>query len=122
VTMRDGDVAYYLDGEPDGTGLIQYALQDSAQPLRIGNRGDLFTDFLGRMDDVAIFDGALSNGEIAEIMAGDFSNFGADQGDFSITNFSRSGDVISLTWLSLPGEGLHDRAMPERPFCMSRDA
>ena len=49
---------------------------DSDATLRIGNRADLVTDFLGKMDDVAIFDGGLSPEQINDVMSGDFRAFG----------------------------------------------
>jgi hypothetical protein len=103
VTIEDGRVALYVDGAPDGRAINPRAPLDSTAPLRIGNRGDLVTDFLGRMDDVAIFDGALPQAQIAEIMAGDFGRFGVGA-DFCITAFDLLGGEVTLTWKSRPGQ------------------
>ena len=105
VTLKDHFVTFYRDGMLDGTGLIPNPLLDSAASLRIGNRGDLFTGFLGRMDEVALFKGALTQGELAEIMTGDFSRFGVTDTPFAITSISYDPGTpsFSITFNSLPG-------------------
>ncbi len=105
LTMKNQEVIFYLDGVPDGTGFLLSPLEDSAAPLRIGNRGDLFTDFLGRMDDVAIFDGALTPEQLALVMAGDFSEVGYGSGPFAITDltYDLEASSVTLTFNSRPG-------------------
>lgn len=105
VALKNEEAVFYLDGVPDGSGLILSPLEDSIAPLRIGNRGDLFTDFLGRMDDVAIFDGALTQEQLAQVMAGDFSEVGYGSGPFQITDLAYNPETPSatLTFNSRPG-------------------
>lgn len=76
VTMSGNTVSFYRDGVLTQTGTVSTSIADAGGPLYIGNRQDLQLDFLGRMDDVAIFDGALSVGQINAIRSGDFSAFG----------------------------------------------
>lgn len=75
VTMEGQSVTHYLDGVESGTGTIAALLADNDDILMIGSRNDLVTQWIGRMDDVAIFDEALSAEEIGTIMGGDFSGF-----------------------------------------------
>ena len=82
------EVFFYFDGLPDGQGIIDVELEDSDTPLKIGNRHDLFVDFLGRLDDVAIFNGGLSADQVAAIKDGDFSEFGIGSSGFAITDIT----------------------------------
>jgi len=101
AVTRIGDaVTFYYDGQLDSTGVITRALADSGTPLRIGNRNDLVTDFLGRMDDVVIFDGGLNSDEIMEIRAGDFSSFGVGELELTVT---RDGGGLRFEWNSRTG-------------------
>jgi len=107
VTRIGDDVTFYYDGQADGQGVTAQPLLDSDATLRIGNRTDLVTDFLGKMDDVAIFAGGLSPDQITTIMGGDFSEFGAGGGSaFRINDIVYSGGKtpsVSFTFNSRPG-------------------
>jgi hypothetical protein len=110
VSKIGSDVFLYLDGLLDGQGTIDAELVDSDTPLKIGNREDLFVDFFGRLDDVAIFNGGLSADQIVAIKDGDFSEFGIGSSGLEITNITyfddylNSGDpAVSLTFNSRPG-------------------
>ncbi len=110
VSKIGSDIFFYYDGLPDGQGIIDSELQDSDTPLKIGNRDDLFVDFLGRLDDVAIFNGGLSADQIVAIKDGDFSEFGVGSSGLEITNvtyidnYLDSGNpAVSLTFNSRPG-------------------
>ena len=76
VTMSGANVTFYRDGSAFFTGSLTTTTGDAGNPLYIGNRPDLALDFLGRMDDVAIFSGALDSTQINAIKGGDFSAFG----------------------------------------------
>lgn len=76
VTMSGSTVSFYRNGVLTQTGTVSGPIADAGGPLYIGNRQDLQLDFLGRMDDVAIFDGALSVAQINAIRNGDYSAFG----------------------------------------------
>lgn len=102
VTMTGGVVRTYYDGVLGSVGTNLAPLLDSTATLRIGNRDDLGTDFLGRMDDVAIFNIALSQSQLKTIMAGDFSQFGVTSG-FAIRSIDVSGGQVTLTWPSQTG-------------------
>jgi hypothetical protein len=80
VTMSGTSVKVYRNGAQVGpTGTISISMGDNDGPLYIGNRPNLQLDFLGRMDDVAIFNEALSVGQIGDIMSGDFTAFGVPE-------------------------------------------
>ncbi|MDA7881608.1 hypothetical protein N9A94_04820 [Akkermansiaceae bacterium] len=76
ITRIGDNVSFYYDGILDAQTTVTSEMLDSDAPLRIGNRTDLITDFLGKMDDVAIFDGGLSPEQINDVMSGDFRAFG----------------------------------------------
>jgi hypothetical protein len=68
ATMQGTTVQHYLNGAANGsTGSISVSMVDADQPLRIGNRNDLFVDMLGRMDDVRIYNRALSADDVVEL-------------------------------------------------------
>jgi hypothetical protein len=64
VVMQGTTVTHYLNGAPNGSGTIVAATADAGTPLRVGNRDDLFVPFRGGLDEVAIYDHALSEAEI----------------------------------------------------------
>jgi len=110
VSKIGSDIFFYYDGQPDGQGTIDFELQDSDTPLKIGNRDDLFVDFFGRLDDVAIFNGGLSADQVMAVKDGDFSEFGIGSSGFTITNvtyidnYMDSGKpAVSLSFTSRPG-------------------
>ncbi|MDG2125509.1 MAG: hypothetical protein P8J87_17530, partial [Verrucomicrobiales bacterium] len=114
AVVRQGDVVtHYLNGQFDNDGILPAnvlaAMADADKPLRIGNRDDFATDMNGRLDDVAIFDGALTEQQINTLMAGDFSAWiaGGPAGTpLAITSVSRDPVTreVSLTWSSTAGK------------------
>lgn len=76
VTRLDDEMKIYFDGVLDGEGMALFPMVDGEGTLRIGNRADFVTDFAGCLDEVAIFNGALTPEEVMEVMAGDFSRYG----------------------------------------------
>jgi len=73
TVSEDLSVTHYLNGEINGEGMLKFPLVDLDQNLIIGSRGDLFTHMNGRLDDVAIFNEALTSAQINTVMKGDFS-------------------------------------------------
>ncbi|HUF60690.1 MAG TPA: LamG-like jellyroll fold domain-containing protein [Verrucomicrobiales bacterium] len=109
VTMSGNMVRHYLNGQPNGMGTLNLAaIADLDGTLRIGGRADGVTQMLGRMDDVAVFAGALTQAQIQDIMAGDFSDFGIGGEDAvyaaveSIAYDAAAGTIV-LTWRSTAG-------------------
>lgn len=77
VTADGANTRFYVDGVLVATDPMAVGFgATNTNPLRIGSRADLFTDFSGRMDDVAIFNNVLTAAEINTIKQGDFSAFG----------------------------------------------
>jgi subtilisin family serine protease len=67
--VQDGNINFYINGSPAGTvpqegvfGLI------NDEPIRIGTRKDAWSYFNGNIDDVRIYQRALSDEEIQEIV------------------------------------------------------
>lgn len=63
--------------------------------------------FLGQIDDVAVWDKALTDDQVASLAAGTLSPSAAVPASslptFPITAFTRTGNNISITWASEPG-------------------
>lgn len=70
ATSTVNDVAYYVDGALVGTFANAQNIDTGAGPLRIGDSyQDTFRDFTGRIDDVRLYDSALSASEVASLAA-----------------------------------------------------
>jgi hypothetical protein len=67
VTRSGNTVTHYLDGVFNGSGVIAPTVADGNGTLRIGNRADLFVDMLGSLDDVRIYNRALSSADVTEL-------------------------------------------------------
>jgi len=72
AATRDGATAsLYLDGQLGGSAPYSFAVTDKGQSLRIGSIGlpepEWAGFFKGKIDDVRIYDRALSLGEIQEL-------------------------------------------------------
>ena len=104
VTRIGDDVKFYYDGILESQGVVTSEMLDSDANLRIGNRADLVTDFLGRMDDVAIFEGGLSSDQVIDVMAGDFTAFGIGS-SIVVENIIRDPATghVSISFTSQPG-------------------
>jgi len=72
--MAGTSVTHYLNGQPNGSGTLSTSILDADGSLRVGNRDDLFTDMLGLMDDVVIYNQSLTSGQITALMNGDFGD------------------------------------------------
>jgi len=85
VSMSGTTVVHYINGNPTVTGGINVARADNNGTLIIGNRHDFTIDMDGRLDDVAIFDEALSAAQIRTVMSNNFLAFGIPLEDISIS-------------------------------------
>ena len=54
-----------LNGAPNGSGTLSTTIADAGTAVRIGSRDDLVTKMKGSLDEVVIYNRALSGGEIA---------------------------------------------------------
>lgn len=74
VSMSGTSVAFYIDGVAAGTGTINTTMGDAGGPVYIGNRRDQISggsgpmDFNGYLDDVRIYNTALSQSEIQSVI------------------------------------------------------
>ncbi|MFN0130775.1 MAG: LamG domain-containing protein [Verrucomicrobiales bacterium] len=74
-----GDVLFYLNGElvdqlPGIIRVKEFPVNENS--LFIGSRADQFTSFDGYLDDVALYDGVLTQAQIAAVSRGDYSSVG----------------------------------------------
>jgi hypothetical protein len=109
VGLRAGtELQVYVDGElaaenldlPDGYDLSGVEQKNAYIGVGIGQDTNAFEkSFQGWIDDVAIFNEALSEDQIARIMAGDFSEWdlGGVIGDFDGNGMLDAGDLDDLT-------------------------
>jgi large repetitive protein len=79
MTQSGTAVTFYRNGNVVHNGTISTTMADDNSPLFIGNRGDSQLDWLGRLDDVAIFNEALSQSQIGDIRNGDYTEFGVPE-------------------------------------------
>lgn len=104
VTRIGDQMTVYFDGVQEAQVQALTPVGDGDGSLRIGNRADLVTDFLGSLDDVAIFSGGLSAEEVMEVMNGDFSRFGVgvvQDLELAITTTTTG---LRFEWPSLSGK------------------
>ena len=85
----------FVDGEPVKTQDTRVAANVD-KPLNIGSGGDLGHEFFfnGLIDDVAIFEGALTRSEVGRVMIGDYVPFEPPPGDRLVLPLS--GDLGTL--------------------------
>lgn len=117
---KGGDLKFYINGAEVFTWaepLADTFGTPNANPLYIGSRADLFTAMNGYLDDVALFNRALSAEEIGQIMIGNFSGVapaaGLKAGPHGsiadtialnpLVTFDSESQAASLSW-----EGLED--------------
>lgn len=103
VTRIDDEVTLYFDGEVDASGIVAAPMVDADGSLRIGNREDFVTDFFGRLDDVAIFNGGLTPEQVMAVMSGDFSRFGLGGGELQL-RVSADESGLRFEWESRSGK------------------
>ena len=107
-----GNLQFFLNGELSETltEAINFdAFPVNENPLYIGSRADLATPFDGFLDDVALFDGVLSESQVQAVMNGDFDGFSAEDPQtpqpFSITEvaFHPETESVTISWESVSG-------------------
>jgi hypothetical protein len=77
VTMKGTTVTHYLNGNANGTGNLSVAIADAGKPLIIGSRDDAQTRMYGQIDDVRVYNYALTQEQIKQVMNnGSAINFG----------------------------------------------
>ncbi len=63
-TIEGAFASHYLDGQPNGSGVLGYAAGDQGGPLRIGARDDLTSPFAGKLSEVLLYNRALSGNDV----------------------------------------------------------
>jgi DNA-directed RNA polymerase subunit RPC12/RpoP len=67
MTFDGSRLRLFVNGQPDGSLAVTGPLITSTKPLRMGGAGFGPWDFQGRLDEVSLFDRALSSSEIQKI-------------------------------------------------------
>ena len=108
VLANDGspnieDIQFFVDGEPDPLTIVGGTdiNTGAGTNVRIGGSA-AFTgrEFTGQLDDIRIYNRALSQEEIGAVMSG-----GGGQSDgFAITRVEYDGTTATITWKSTPGQ------------------
>ncbi|MFP6882363.1 MAG: LamG-like jellyroll fold domain-containing protein [Roseibacillus sp.] len=102
---KDDNFTYYINGAATSSASgPPFGQLLNSNSLYIGSRADLFTTLNGKLDDVALFSGALGEAPIQAIMGGDFSAFGVG-GSKDPLELSVSGNGADLVfeWKSQAG-------------------
>ena len=66
-TYADGEQKIYLNGKLSGTQPYQQPIQNEANPLVVGGYGSIPGLYQGDLDDLMIFNRALSGEEIEQL-------------------------------------------------------
>src|ERR1019366_4884573 len=61
ATMQGTNVSHFLDGNGNGTGVLNTNMADGGTPLKIGTRNDLAQFMNGDIAELMIFSNALSS-------------------------------------------------------------
>lgn len=110
--VGSGNLRFFLNGEltETQTDAINFdAFPVNEMPVYIGNRAGLATPFDGFLDDVALFDGVLSESQVPTVMNGDFDGFSAEEPPrplaFSIAEvtFHPEAKSVTISWESVSG-------------------
>jgi len=122
VTFDEGDVKLYVDGSIEGEGSTSSPLAGNSIPLRIGADSNAQNLFHGLIDDVRVYNHALTETEIRAAMVGEAVAFafgpnpanGSMVGQASVTLQWRPGD-FAVSHDVYFGESLDDvnQATPE---------
>jgi hypothetical protein len=115
--VAEGQHLYYINGEPAGTGGGGITLPGAADTatVRIGMTQEGGNNFLGMIDDVRIYDKALTQDELEEAMRGDPRlAWNPSPGNGSTPDV---GEAVPLTWS--PGENV---AQHDVYFGLDKDA
>ncbi|MCB1097391.1 MAG: hypothetical protein KDN22_17600 [Verrucomicrobiae bacterium] len=106
TAVRDGDILFYINGELAGE---QFATPDfgwiNENPLYIGNRADIgTTQFDGKIDEVALFNEALSPEEITALANGPAGGRASRLSTLTFSSSLAEGDVIATLSKIKPDE------------------
>lgn len=95
VGVYDGsEKKIYINGQLDASQAISGAIPTNDQPVRIGGGGNMSRYFDGSIDEVAVYDRALSAGEVERLYRGSLAGHGYDEPLFADAN---SGDYHLLS-------------------------
>ena len=99
VTMQATNVAHFLDGQANGTGVLVTSIGDNGDPLGIGTRNDLGTKMKGDLAEIMIFDAALLDADRQAIDAYLGAKYGIVVGALPMISLPAiSGSNIVLSW------------------------
>ena len=106
VTWNNGAGVQYINGQQVSTGNTTFRDSANATPVTIGCVDSTNTEtFVGRIDEVRIYDTALTAAELDKAMTGDTTSAGAPQPATGATDVPR--DPL-LSWAAGEGAASHD--------------
>ncbi|MBW8040468.1 MAG: LamG domain-containing protein [Planctomycetes bacterium] len=102
--VEGGNVNFYIDGSPAGTvpQLGTFGLLND-EPVRIGTRKDEWSYFNGLLDEIYIYDRALSAGEVEQLYS-----FGGE--NLLVNGSFETAEIISGGWPSTYGDWSGDHS------------
>ena len=80
VAMNETTVTHFINGVESGTDTLSTTITDAGNNLYIGTRSDGIPDTDGQIDDVKIFNYALTNQQILQVMNEGAVRFGPEEG------------------------------------------
>jgi hypothetical protein len=95
VTFDEGDVKLYVDGSIEGEGIAPSPLAGNNLPLRIGADSDGQSLFHGLIDDVRVYNMALTEAEILAAMEGSKGY------PYALGPSPKDGELYSDTWATI---------------------
>lgn len=99
ITCKDSMINCYLDGDLIGTHFLIKAIEQTNFPLDIGRDPHIALEFQrGMIDDVRVYNRALSGEEVSEISSGNF--------DCSTISFNETDNYRNLKLYPNPTEGV----------------
>jgi hypothetical protein len=105
VTEAGNSVSHYLDGKPNGTGILNNSFNeasalDAGQPLSIGIRGDDTNIFTGDLSELIIAGSAISSYDAASMETYLVQKHNVQFVNSSPTNivFSQFGNQLTFSW------------------------
>ena len=98
VVMSGKNVSHYLDGQANGTGILDTVMADTGAPLYIGSRGDLFTKMKGDFAEILLFSTAVNDADRQAIDAYFGAKYGVLVTPAPRLTATRAGNQLTISW------------------------
>jgi hypothetical protein len=102
-TVSGGLVSHYLQTQPNGSRSIGYTGLDTGRPLRIGARDDVTTYYNGNVEEILIYNRALTGNDLQQVnayLAGQYGvpDFQVYSGAPTLTITQTNTASVNLAW------------------------